>query len=86
MGVSAAPIFLVIQDVSTTILPLTMGITGAIFGGSSLVGLALPKGSMLGYGPIFLGGLFGLIGLNVAGILAAKYMAFPLFATLLASA
>lgn len=55
-------------------LPLTMGITSAIFGGASLVGLLMPRGFMVGYGSVLTGGLLGLIGLNLTGLLAAKYL------------
>lgn len=69
MGFSAAPLFLSIHEISNIILPMTMGITAAIFGGASLVALMLPKDSALGYGSVLGGGLLGLISLNLTGIL-----------------
>jgi FtsH-binding integral membrane protein len=55
-----------------TIIPTTLGITTSIFGGASLVGMMLPRGFMLGYGTVLFGGMLGLIGLNVAAMIAAK--------------
>lgn len=62
-----------------------MGVTTAIFGGASLMGLLLPRGSMFGYGSVLMGGLIGLLGLNFSGILAAKYLGMGLFATTLST-
>ena len=83
MGLSSSPLFLSLHETSQIILPMTMGVTAAIFGGASLVGLMLPRSTMLGYGSVLGGGLFGLVGLNIAGILAAKHLGFTLFATTL---
>jgi FtsH-binding integral membrane protein len=85
MGLSASPIFLSIHEVSSIILPMTMGVTAAIFGGASLVGLLLPRTTMLGYRNVLTGGLLGLLGLNVSGALAAKFLGFTLFATTLST-
>jgi hypothetical protein len=60
-----------------------MGITSAIFGGASLMGFLLPRGTMFGYGSVLLGGLAGLVGLNFSGILAAKFLGIGLFASTL---
>ena len=51
-----------------------------MFGGASLIGLMMPKGAMLGYGNVLLGSLTGLIGLNLIGIIASKYLGYHLFA------
>lgn len=83
MGLSASPLFLAIQDVSNAILPMTMGVTAAIFGGASLMGLIMPRTMMLGYGGVLGGSLFGLIGLNATGMLAAKYLGITVFANTL---
>lgn len=69
MGLSAAPLFLSIHETSNIILPMSMGITAAIFGGASLVALMLPKDSALSYGSVLGGGLLGLISLNLTGII-----------------
>lgn len=79
LGVSASPLFSAINEISTTALPMAMGITSAIFGGASLVGMMLPRGFMLSYGRVLLGSLFGLIGLNIGGIIAANWFGMPLF-------
>jgi FtsH-binding integral membrane protein len=86
MGLSASPLFLTVHEVSNTILPMTMGITAAIFGGASIAGLILPRSMMLGYGGVLMGGLFGLIGLNLTGLLAAKFLGITLFASTLTTA
>jgi len=83
MGVAAGPLFIAISDMSTTIIPISMGVSAAIFGGSSLIGLALPRGSMPGYGPVLLGSVVGLSGLGLSGMIAAKYLAFPVFSSVL---
>lgn len=85
LGFSISPLLYSINEISMNILPLTMGITGAIFGGSSLVGLLLPRGFMLGYGSVLTGGLLGLLALNFTGILAAKYLGLATFAATLST-
>ena len=60
-----------------------MGITSAVFGGAALVGLLLPRNFMAGYGSVLTGGLFGLIGLNLTGLLAAKYLGMAAAATIM---
>jgi FtsH-binding integral membrane protein len=86
MGLSASPFFAAVQDVSSTIVPMTMGVTAAIFGGASLVGLLLPRSTMLGYGGVLGGSFFGLISLNATGVLAAKYLGITVFANTLTTA
>jgi FtsH-binding integral membrane protein len=86
MGLSASPLFLAVQEVSSAILPMTMGVTAAIFGGASLMGLILPRTMMLGYGGVLGGSLFGLISLNATGMLAAKYLGITVFANTLTTA
>ncbi len=86
MGLSASPLFLSIQEVSTAILPMTMGVTAAIFGGASLMGLILPRTMMLGYGGALGGSFLGILGLNATGVLAAKYLGITIFASTLTTA
>jgi hypothetical protein len=69
-----------------SILPLTMGISAAIFGGASLTALFLPRGFMLGYGSVLMGGLIGLLSLNFTGLLAAKFVGMGMFASTLSTA
>lgn len=72
--------FIAINEISAIILPLSMGITVAMFGGASLIGLMMPKGAMLGYGNVLLGGMVGLIALNLGGIILGKYTGYTVFA------
>lgn len=74
LGLTAAPLFLMASAISPSILPTAIGITTAIFGGSSLVAYNMPKGKMLGYGGALGGALLGLIGLQVVGLLASLFM------------
>lgn len=83
LGFSASPLFYSINEISMNILPLTMGVSAAIFGGASLLGLILPRGFMLGYGSVLMGGIIGLIGLNFSGLLAAKFLGMHTFAATL---
>jgi len=64
----------------TNILPLTTGITLAMFGGASLVGLMIKRDAMLGYGKVLTGSMLGLIGLNIFGLIASKYGGYHIFA------
>ena len=50
------------------------------------MGLILPRSMMLGYGGVLGGSLFGVIGLNATGILAAKYLGITVFANTLTTA
>jgi FtsH-binding integral membrane protein len=83
MGLSASPLFMAVQEASSSILPMTMGVTAAIFGGASLMGLLMPKSKMLGYSGILSGSFLGLVGLNASGMLAAKFLGITLFANTL---
>ena len=74
------------QAISPTILPTCLGITTAIFGGASLVAYNMPKDKMLGFGGVLLGSLFGLIGLQLVGLLSAVFMGPNALSTLLFSA
>jgi FtsH-binding integral membrane protein len=85
MGIATSPIFLAISGAGGAIIPMTMGVTAAIFGGASLVGLYLPKNTLLGYRSALKGSLIGLIGLNATGLLAAQIFGISLFASTLTS-
>jgi Bax inhibitor 1 len=74
LGLSSAPLFMMAQAVSPTIIPTALGITTAIFGGASLVAYSMPKDKMLGMGGILMGSLFGLIGLQLVGLLTSMFM------------
>lgn len=74
LGLTAAPLFAYASAISPSILPTAIGITTAIFGGSSLVAYNMPKDKMLGYGGVLGGALLGLIGLQVVGLLATLFM------------
>ena len=86
LGLSSAPLFLMAQAVSPTILPTAIGLTTAIFGGASLVAYNMPKDKMLGYGNVLMGSMLGLIGLQVVGLLAAVFTGPNAFSALLFSA
>lgn len=69
LGLSSSVLFGALNLVNPAILPLSIGITGAVFGSASLYALYKPKGSLLGLGSSLYAGLFGLIGLQIAGLL-----------------
>lgn len=68
LGMSASPLMAYATHLNPTIVPTCLGLTGAIFGGASLVAYKMPKDSMLGYGKILGGSLLGLIALQLLGI------------------
>lgn len=86
LGLSTAPLFMMAQAVSPTILPTALGITTAIFGGASLVAYNMPKDKMLGFGGVLGGSLLGLLGLQLVGLLAAVFTGPNALSTLLFSA
>ena len=86
LGLGAAPMFMMANAISPTILPTALGITTAIFGGASLVAYAMPKDRMLGFGGVLTGSLLGLIGLQLVGLLAAAFTGPNALSTLLFSA
>ena len=69
LGLGASPLFMMAQAMSPAIMPTALGITTAIFGGASLAAYSMPKDKMLGYGRLLSGSLFGLIGLQLVGLL-----------------
>lgn len=86
LGLSSAPLFMMSQAVSPTILPTALGITTAIFGGASLIAFNMPKDKMLGMGGVLMGSLLGLIGLQIVGLLATAFTGPNALSTLLFNA
>jgi FtsH-binding integral membrane protein len=86
LGLGAAPLFMLAQAVSPSILPTAFGITTAIFGGASMFAYAMPKDKMLGFGGVLMGSLLGLVGLQLVGLLSAVFMGPNALSTLLFSA
>lgn len=68
IGLSASPLFLLVQSMAPSILPSAIGITAGIFGGASAFAYMLPKDKMLGYGKILTGSLLGLICMQLVGL------------------
>ena len=86
LGLGAAPLFMMAQAVSPTILPTALALSSAIFGGASLIAYNMPKDRMLGMGGVLMGSLLGLIGLQVVGLLTAAFTGPNALSTLLFSA
>jgi FtsH-binding integral membrane protein len=83
LGLSGAPLMAFATAVSPTIVPTAIGLTTAIFGGASLLAYRMPKDSMLSLGKVFTGSLFGLIGLQILGLLSSMIMGPNLFSIML---
>lgn len=83
LGLCATPVFYEISSSFPHIIPAAMGITASLFGGASLAAYAMPKGSLLGYGPVLFSGLFGLIAMNVMGAISSHYLGANAISTLL---
>jgi FtsH-binding integral membrane protein len=83
LGLSAAPLFAYASAISPQILPTSMGIATAIFGGASLMAYNMPKDKMLNYGGVLTGSLLGLIGLQLTGLLAGLIMGPNMFTYML---
>jgi hypothetical protein len=64
MGAVASVVLLAAEGFDATVLPMGLGMAGAIFGGASLMGLVMPKSAILGYKSALAGSLLGLLGLN----------------------
>ena len=86
LGLGAAPLFMMAQAVSPTIIPTSLALTTAVFGGASLVAYNMPKDRMLGMGGVLMGSLLGLIGLQLVGLLTAAFTGPNALSTLLFSA
>jgi FtsH-binding integral membrane protein len=74
LGISASPLFAMMQAISPSIIPTAIGITFGIFGGASAVAYTMPKDKMLGYGRVLTGSLLGLIGMQLVGLGSAYFM------------
>ena len=74
LGLTSSPLFGFAAALNPSILPTAMGITLGIFGGASLMAYRMPKDKMLGYGRVLSGSLLGLIGIQLAGIVASLVM------------
>jgi FtsH-binding integral membrane protein len=68
LGLGGAPMIALASSVSPTIVPTCLGLTGAIFGGASLMAYNMKKDSMLKYSGVLFGSLLGLIGLQLVGL------------------
>jgi len=79
LGLSASPFFMYLAASNPTILPAAIGISSAIFGSASVYALMQPKGSLLSWGSSLRGALFGIIGLQLAGMLTGMVMGPNLF-------
>lgn len=86
LGLGGAPLFMMAQAVSPTIIPTALALSTAVFGGASLVAYNMPKDKMLGMGGVLMGSLLGLIGLQVIGLLTAAFTGPNALSTLLFSA
>lgn len=71
LGMSSTPLLALATAMSPTIVPTCLGLTGAIFGGASLVAYNMKKDSMLRYSGVLMGSLVGLIGLQLVGLASA---------------
>lgn len=63
LGLSSSLLFGSLHMINPAILPLSIGITGSVFGAASLYAMYKPKNSLLSLGSSLYAGLFGLIGL-----------------------
>ncbi|EAR82409.1 inhibitor of apoptosis-promoting Bax1 protein (macronuclear) [Tetrahymena thermophila SB210] len=79
LGLSSSVLFGSLHMINPAILPLSIGITGAVFGSASLYALYKPKDSLLSWGSSLYAGLFGMIGLQLAGALTQLFMGPNLF-------
>jgi FtsH-binding integral membrane protein len=86
LGLGMAPLFMMANAISPTIIPTALALTSAVFGGASLIAYNMPKDKMLGFGGVLMGSLFGLIGLQLVGLLAAVFTGPNALSTLFFSA
>jgi len=71
-GVSLSPLLAVLNDPSTILL--AMGLTVTMMGGSSLYALKKPLGQFKSWEANLVGGLFGIIGMNLISILTYSFI------------
>jgi FtsH-binding integral membrane protein len=69
LGLSSSLLFSSLHMINPAILPISIGITGTVFGSASLYAMYKPKNSLIGLGSSLYAGLFGLIGIQLAGLL-----------------
>jgi len=79
LGLGAYPLFLYANAINPAILPLSIGISAAVFGSASLYAYTRKQDSLLSWGSSLVSGLLGLIGLNIAGLLTGLVMGPNLF-------
>lgn len=63
LGLSSSKLFAYASIVNPSILPLSIALTSAIFGGASLYAYTRPKGALLSWGSSLYGAVLGLVGL-----------------------
>jgi len=71
-GISLSPLLAVLNDPSTILL--AMGLTVTMMGGSSLYALKKPLGQFKSWEANLVGGLFGIIGMNLISILTYAFI------------
>lgn len=70
LGLSAAPMLAAASMLSPSIIPNCMALTAGIFGGASLIAYNTPSTKMLSLGRTLMGGLIGLLAIQLVGILS----------------
>ena len=70
MGTTMAPLVAIVQAIDPMIFPMSIGISGLIFGGVTAYSYSKRLGTFSKWGPALYGSLLGLIGLNVAGLVS----------------
>ena len=59
-----------LAKINPTILPASLAVTSLIFGSASVYAYMQPKDSLLSWGKSLQGALFGIIGLQLSGLIA----------------
>lgn len=70
LGLGVSPLFAHASKITPEIVPTAMATNTPIFGASSLYAYTRPKDSLLTWGSSLYGCLFGIIGLQITGLLA----------------
>ena len=73
LGLSVTPMLGILHAINPFALPIALGLTTFVFGGASLAAYKVPKKSVLSYGRVLFGSLFGLISLQLLA-LGSVYM------------
>ena len=76
-----APFIGTINQIDPSILPMASLTTLGVFGAASAAAYALPKYSLTPYYGPLIGGVFGLVGISLAG-LGANWLGYPEFAAM----